>query len=153
MQSCQYCQRPERFRSLLFEVCTLPCSTVFLCKDQTLPGRCTIMYKDHCAELCEIPEKERNEYIKDVCTLQETLMELYRPAKLNTAYYGDKCPHVHFTICPKYEDKLGWGGPFVNFPPEEHKVTLTPEQYQSAIENIRTLVLKKRGIPPENHVD
>lgn len=148
MGSCQYCDRDERFRSLLFEVCKLSCSTVFLCRDQTLPGRCTIMYQDHCKELYQIPEENLYAYMKDVCALQEALMELYHPAKLNTAYYGDKCPHVHFTICPKYEDKLGWGGPFVNFPPEEERVYLSEEEYRIRMEEIRTLVLKKRGITP-----
>ena len=148
MGSCQYCERDERFRPLLFEVCQLSCSTVFLCKDQTLPGRCTIMYQDHCKELYEIPEEKRNAYMQDVCALQETLVELFQPAKLNTAYYGDKCPHVHFTICPKYEDKLGWGGPFVNFPAEEVRVFLTEDQYRQRMDSIRTLVLKKRGITP-----
>ena len=146
MEKCQYCDRDARFRSLLFEVCTLPSSTVFLCKDQTLPGRCTIMYKEHCSELYEIPENSRNEFMKDVCALQETLVELFRPDKLNTAYYGDKCRHVHFTICPKYEGKLGWGGPFVNFPSEEDKVYLPDEEYMQRMDKIRQLVLKKRGI-------
>jgi len=104
------------------------------------------MYREHCSELYEIPESSRNELMKDVCALQETLVELFHPDKLNMAYYGDKCPHVHFTLCPKYEDKLGWGGPFVNFPPEEDRVYLSDEAYTERMDKIRQLVLKKRGL-------
>ena len=144
MDKCQYCDRDERFKSLFFEVCELTVSTVFLCKDQTLPGRCTIMYKDHINELYQIPEDKREQYIKDICALEEALMEIFHPDKLNMAYYGDKCNHVHFTICPKYEDKLGWGEAFFTFPPEEERVFLTDAQYKQRIEQIKSIVLEKR---------
>ena len=50
-QGCYYCDRDEGFRELLFEICDLKASKIFLCKDQTLPGRCTIMFKDHYEEI------------------------------------------------------------------------------------------------------
>ena len=136
MEKCQYCERNDRFRSLLFEVCKLQVSTVFLCKDQTLPGRCTIMYKEHYSELYQIPANERDQYIQDICALQETLVEIFHPDKLNIAYYGDKCSHVHFTICPKYKDRLGWGEAFVNFPLEEDRIYLSESQYEQRIKQI-----------------
>ncbi len=151
MEKCPYCDRDGRFRSLLFEVCRLRVSTVFLCKDQTLPGRCTIMYRDHCAELCDVPEEERNWFMQDVCDLQEALIELFRPDKLNTAYYGDLCRHVHFTVCPKYRDRLGWGGPFVNFPSESDMICLSEKEYLERITQIRTCLMKKAGIYPQSN--
>lgn len=102
------------------------------------------MYKDHINELYQIPEVKREQYIKDICALEEALMEIFHPDKLNMAYYGDNCNHVHFTICPKYEDKLGWGEAFVVFPPEKEREFLTDEQYEQRIEQIKRIVLKKR---------
>lgn len=54
--------------------------------------------------------------------------------------------HVHYTLCPKYKGRLGWGGPFVLFPEEKDKIILTDEQYRERMELIRKAVMKKRGI-------
>lgn len=141
---CYYCDRDKDFRELLFELCDLKVSKVFFCKDQTLPGRCTIMYRDHVEELYEIPEPERSEYIADVCALAQTIRELYGADKINYGIYGDEVRHVHFTVCPKYRDKLGWGRPFEMFP--EHRVFLTPEEYTAEMARLKDALLKRRGM-------
>ncbi|MCD7906926.1 MAG: HIT family protein [Clostridium sp.] len=143
-----YCDQDEGFRSLLFKICDLKASSVFLCKDQTLPGRCTIMFKDHYNELFEILKEERDEYMDDVCALAQTIKELFGADKINYAIYGDEVTHVHYTLCPKYRGKLGWGGPFVLFPEEKDKITLTDEQYRERMERIGAAVMEKRGIRP-----
>ena len=143
-KGCYYCERDRSFQELLFEVCDLKISKVFFCKDQTLPGRCTIMFRNHYEELYEIPRALRNEFMEDVCVLAQTIQELYGADKINYGIYGDEVRHVHVTICPKYRDKLGWGRPFEMFP--EHRVFLTPEQYEAEIERLRDALLKKRGM-------
>lgn len=140
---CYYCDRAEDFRSLLFEICDLRVSKVFLCKDQTLPGRCTIMYRDHVDELYLIPKAERDLFMDDVCLLAQTIRELFGADKINYAIYGDEVSHVHFTLCPKYRGKLGFGGPFVLFPKKEDLVYLTDEAYAGRIALIRSTLLKK----------
>ena len=148
VKGCYYCDQDEGFRSLLFKICDLKASSVFLCTDQTLPGRCTIMFKDHYNELFEIPKEERDEYMDDVCALAQTIKELFGADKINYAIYGDEVTHVHYTLCPKYRGKLGWGGPFVLFPEEKDKITLTDEQYRERMERIGAAVMEKRGIRP-----
>ncbi len=143
-KGCFYCERDENFRELLFELCDLKASKVFFCKDQTLPGRCTIMYRYHYEEIYQIPKEERDAYMDDVCALAETIAELYRPDKINYGIYGDTVRHVHVTICPKYRDKIGWGRPFEMFP--ENRVFLSDEQCTLAMDRLRRALLKKRGI-------
>lgn len=145
MKGCYYCDRDEGFRELLFEVCELRASRVFLCKDQTLAGRCTIMYKDHYEEIFEIPKAERDLYMDDVCLLAETINELFHPDKINYGIYGDECRHVHYTICPKYRGKLGWGKPFVLFPDPSERIYLTDEEYKERINLLRAALLGKLG--------
>lgn len=140
---CYYCDRDAEFRSLLFEVCDLRVSTVFLCKDQTLPGRCTIMYRDHVEELFLIPKKKRDVFVDDVCLLAETLSELFQADKINYAIYGDACRHVHFTLCPKYKDKLGWGRPFVLFPEKQDLVYLADEEVADRMRLLKETLEKK----------
>ena len=143
-KGCYYCDRDENFRELLYELCDLKASKVFFCKDQTLPGRCTIMFKDHYEEIYLIPKAERDEYMDDVCALAETINEIYHPDKINYGIYGDNVRHVHFTVCPKYRGKVGWGGPFEMFP--EDRVFLSPEEYRTEMERLKVALLKKRGL-------
>lgn len=148
MDGCYYCEQDAAFRRLLFKICDLKASSVFLCRDQTLPGRCTIMYKEHYNEIFEIPKADRDEFMDDVCALAQTIKELFGADKINYAIYGDEVTHVHYTICPKYKGKLGWGGPFVLFPKEEDKITLTDEEYKERMKLIGETVMAKRGVKP-----
>ena len=84
----------------------------------------------------------------DVCALAQTIKELFGADKINYAIYGDEVPHVHFTLCPKYKGRLGWGGPFVLFPQEQDKITLTDDQYRERMEQIGAAVMEKRGVRP-----
>ena len=145
-QGCYYCDRDEGFRELLFEICDLKASKIFLCKDQTLPGRCTIMFKDHYEEIYEIPKAERDLYMDDVCALAETIKELFGADKITYGIYGDCRRHVHYTICPKYEGKLGWGTTFVMFPDPEERIYLTEEEYEERKALIKKTVRAKLGI-------
>lgn len=142
---CYYCEQDEGFRQLLFKICDLKVSTVFLCQDQTLPGRCTIMFKDHYRELYEIPKKDRDDYMDDVCALAQTIKELFGADKINYGIYGDEVPHVHYTLCPKYKRKLGWGKPFIMFPAKEEKIVLTDSKYKEQMDRIERSLKEKRG--------
>lgn len=147
-QGCYYCQQGEQFQTVLFRLCDLQVSTVFLCRDQTLPGRCTIMFNQaHYEELFEIPKAQRDAFMDDVCALAETISELFGADKINYAIYGDEVRHVHFNLCPKYKGKLGWGKPFVLFPEEEDLVLLTPEEYRERMDLIARTARAKRGLP------
>ena len=75
-----------------------------------------------------------------------TIKDLFGADKITYAIYGEEVTHVHYTLCPKYKGRLGWGGPFVLFPEEKDKITLTDEQYRERMELIRKAVMKKRGI-------
>lgn len=143
-KGCYYCERDEEFRKLLFEVCDLRISKVFLCKDQTLPGRCTIMFNGgHYEEIYQIPKAERDLFMDDVCTLAQTIQEMFHADKINYGIYGDNCRHVHYTVCPKYQDKLGWGQPFILFPEPKDLVYLTDEQYQERMDALRSALQEK----------
>ena len=106
------------------------------------------MYKEHYNEIYEIPKADRDEFMDDVCALAQTIKELFGADKINYAIYGDEVTHVHYTICPKYKGKLGWGGPFVLFPEEKDKITLTEEEYKERMKLIGDTVMAKRGVKP-----
>ncbi len=143
---CFYCEQDEQFQSVLFRLCDLKVSTVFLCRDQTLPGRCTIMFREHYEELYDIPKDLRDDFMDDVCALAQTITEVFGADKINYAIYGDEVRHVHLTLCPKYKDKLGWGKPFVLFPEEKDLVILSQKEYNERMEQIARAARQKRGL-------
>jgi len=109
---CLYCQRNELQKSLMIEMCDLKASTLFLFKEQSLPGRCVVAYKDHVKELFELSVSDRNDFMEDVCRVAAAMQKAFSPAKINYGAYSDKLPHLHFHLVPKYEDGLSYGGTF-----------------------------------------
>ena len=59
----------------------------------------------------------------------------FNPGKINYGAYGDKMPHIHFHIVPKYEDKPKWGSTF-DMQPDE-KVYLTEKEDSEVISKIK----------------
>ena len=80
----------------------------------------------------------------EVCLLARTIKELFGADKINYGLYGDEVPHVHYTLCPKYRGRLGWGRPFVMFPEENEMIVLTDEEYQERIGMIRLRLDERR---------
>jgi diadenosine tetraphosphate (Ap4A) HIT family hydrolase len=102
------------------------------------------MFKEHYEELYQIPKSERDVYLDDVCALAETITELYHADKINYGIYGDCVRHVHFTFCPKYKGKIGWGGTFEMF--RKTEFFLYTGRISLADDSLRAALLKKRGI-------
>lgn len=113
-ENCPYCNLGDalaKFGYLAFETET---SQVIVFKDQTHRGRMIVAYKkDHVAEIQDLSEKERNAFMKDVSDVARAIQKAYHPNRINYGAYGDTLGHLHFHLCPKYEDEAEWGGTFV----------------------------------------
>lgn len=132
--TCFYCERDQRLKDLMIEVCQLDASTVYLFKEQSYKGRCVVAYKDHVNELFELEDTDLELYMKDVKKVAAAIKKAFSPNKINYGAYSDKLPHLHFHIVPKYEDGHTWGGTFEMNP---GKVLLTDEEYAEIIASIK----------------
>ncbi len=134
--ACIYCAKDQRLTDLMIEVCELDASIVYLFKEQTYKGRSVVAYKKkHKNEIFELSEEELIQYTKDVARVAKAVSKAFNPGKINYGAYGDKMPHIHFHIVPKYEDKPKWGSTF-DMQPDE-KVYLTEEEYAEVINKIK----------------
>lgn len=133
--NCMYCNRTEKIAGLMFDICSLEVSDVFLLKDQTYKGRCVIALREHADEIFELSDETRNKFFAELNQLCKVLADIYKPEKINAAAYGDKMKHFHFHIVPKTTDCLEFGSPFVNAPAEP--VLLSDAEYQEAIAKIK----------------
>lgn len=133
-KDCFYCMADERRDKLMIEIAKLSASSVFLFKEQTYPGRCIVAHDDHVRELYELGPSELAAFMSDVSQVAAAIARAFGPDKLNYGAYGDKMPHLHMHIVPKYDGQTSWGSTFEMNP---GKVYLTDEQYQAMIDKIR----------------
>jgi diadenosine tetraphosphate (Ap4A) HIT family hydrolase len=120
----------------MMEICELDASILYLFKEQTYRGRCVVAYKkEHKNEIFQLSEQGLTLFMKDVARVASAVNKAFQPAKINYGAYGDKMPHIHFHIVPKYENAPKWGGTFDMMP--EEKVFLSDEEYAEVINKIK----------------
>jgi Diadenosine tetraphosphate (Ap4A) hydrolase and other HIT family hydrolases len=132
--TCFYCEKDQRLKDLMIEICELNVSTVYLFKEQSYKGRCVVAYNQHVNELFELEDKELELYMKDVKKVAAAIKKAFSPDKINLGAYSDKLPHLHFHIAPKYKDGHTWGGTFEMNP---GKVLLSDAEYTEIITAIK----------------
>lgn len=132
---CFYCNKDQRLKDLMIEVCRLGVSTLYLFKEQTYRGRCVVAYKEHINELFELEEKELALFMLDVTRAANAIKKAFSPDKINYGAYSDKLPHLHFHVVPKYKDGHTWGGTFEMSPVD--KVLLSDAEYLEIVELIK----------------
>ena len=133
-KTCFYCMADERRDNLMIEIAKLETSTLFLFKEQTHPGRCIVAHDDHVRELYLLNDEDLAAFMKDVSRAAAAIAAAFSPNKINYGAYGDKMPHLHMHLVPKYEGQASWGSTFEMNP---GIVYLTNEQYQAIIDKIR----------------
>lgn len=134
--ACIYCSKDHRLTDLMIEICELDSSILYLFKEQTYKGRCIVAYKkSHANEIFQLSEEEQILFLKDLSKVAAAINKAFSPGKINYGAYGDKMPHLHFHIVPKYEDAPKWGSTFDMMP--EDKVYLGDEEYADVIDKIK----------------
>jgi len=134
-ENCFYCTKDEKLTDIMFKICELEASILYLFKEQTYKGRCVVAYKEHKSEIFHLTDEERNSFMKDVAKIAAALDKTFSPNKINYGAYADKMTHLHYHIVPKYEDGPSWGGIFDMMP--EKKVFLSDDAYLQLISKIK----------------
>ncbi len=135
-KNCMYCMRDSRVSDLMFEIAKLKVSTFYFFKEQTHPGRCILAFnKGHKGEIFELTEDERKDLMDDLAKASAAVYKVFNPDKLNYASFGDKGPHIHFHIVPKYKDNAKWGEIFDMMP--ENRIYIDDADYKKYIEALK----------------
>jgi len=140
--NCYYCENGDFLKELMIKVCDLQCSKVYLFKDQTHIGKCIVVYNDHKTEIFQLTKEEQHKFVEDFSAVAQAIYDIYEPAKINYAIYGDCVSHLHVHVTPKYKDGVDWGKPFRD---DREPTFLEEEQYKISVEKIRKY-LKNEGI-------
>lgn len=132
---CPFCNPKDNDLTNLQFITDLQVSKLFLFKDQSLLGRCVLVYKQHVTELYELGDVERNAYYQDMINVAQSLNKAFKPNKLNYIILGDMSPHLHWHLVPRYKNDPCWGQNFLgkNIPP----VYLEEEEYMALVRKIK----------------
>ncbi|HBR02803.1 MAG TPA: HIT family protein [Ruminiclostridium sp.] len=115
-EPCMYCQEDNRLCELMLKVAKLDTSTVYLYRETSYPGRCVLAVNRHVHKLTELSEEERNGLFREVTLVAGAIISLYGPQHMNYLILGDKSPHLHVHLVPKYQDGKDWGSVFQMMP-------------------------------------
>ena len=130
VSECLYCSHLPVLDELMIKITDLKVSELYLFKEQSHPGRCNVVYKDHGVELFELSEEERNAFMNDVVQAAKAIQKVFQPAKINYGAFSDKLSHLHFHLVPKYIDGYNYGG-VIEMNPQ--KIYLTEEEYRERV--------------------
>lgn len=139
--NCMYCTENDHLQSLMIPVCEVDGFKLYLFRDQSYPGRCIIAFRDHKRKLSDLTSDETKDFFASVRHVAQMLDELFNPAQVNIAMFGDKVRHLHCHLVPKYVDGPDFGGMF-QMSPVPSKL-LTQEEYESLISSMRGYFAKK----------
>jgi len=81
----------------------LTSSLVFLEQHQIYRGYCLVVCKKHVEELFQLTEKERVQFCEDMNRVAEAVYRALKPRKINYELLGNKVPHLHWHVIPRYE--------------------------------------------------
>lgn len=96
---CALCQ-PSAFPLLWQDTF---CRVVWL-QDADYPAYCRVEWLTHVAEMTDLPPSARAHLMKVVFAVESALREVIQPDKINLASLGNKTPHLHWHILPRFKD-------------------------------------------------
>lgn len=136
-ESCPVCEQirlDQKEDDHLLYICDLPCSRLYLAKNQFVKGYCVLICRRHVIELYELSKQERAGYFDDVAFVANVLQSVFQADKINYNILGNLVPHLHTHILPRYFTD---SAPHRPIDPGAEKVFLTASEYDNRIKLIR----------------
>jgi diadenosine tetraphosphate (Ap4A) HIT family hydrolase len=92
-----------------------------LVDDADYPGFCRVVWARHVAEMTDLVAAERRHLMAVVFAAESALRAVARPDKVNLASFGNRVPHLHWHIVPRWRDDRHfpepvWGAPLRDAP-------------------------------------
>ncbi len=76
---------------------------VVLLNDVDYPAYCRVELLAHIKEMTDLPPADRARTMKVVFAVEAALREIIQPDKINLASLGNKTPHMHWHVIPRFE--------------------------------------------------
>ncbi len=79
------------------------CRVVFA-GEPDYPGFMRVVLNAHVKEMTDLAVSDRTEVMRVVFVVETAIRQVMRPDKINVANLGNKVPHVHWHVVPRYID-------------------------------------------------
>ena len=77
---------------------------VVLLNDADYPAYCRVELLAHVKEMTDLAPENRARMMKVVFAVETAIREVIQPEKINLASLGNKTPHLHWHIVPRFAD-------------------------------------------------
>ena len=77
---------------------------VVLLNDADYPAYCRVELIEHIKEMTDLPPENRLRMMKVVFAVETAMREIIQPDKINLASLGNKTPHLHWHVVPRFAD-------------------------------------------------
>lgn len=77
---------------------------VVLLNDADYPAYCRVELIEHSKEMTDLAPENRARIMQIVFAVEAAMREVIKPDKINLASLGNKTPHVHWHIVPRFAD-------------------------------------------------
>jgi diadenosine tetraphosphate (Ap4A) HIT family hydrolase len=106
MSNCLVCERIEQIKQNKNKhfVCELETSYVVFGDSQFYRGYSLLLSKYHCTELHHFSSEVRRKYLEEMAIVSEAVFKVFKPQKLNYELLGNRHPHLHWHLFPRYSN-------------------------------------------------
>ena len=98
---------------------------VVLLNDADYPAYCRVELIAHTKEMTDLVPNDRARMMKVVFAVETAMREVVKPDKINLASLGNKTPHLHWHVIPRFENDKHF--------PNSHWGTVTNDILQANI--------------------
>jgi diadenosine tetraphosphate (Ap4A) HIT family hydrolase len=133
------------------ELCTTPggeliwqdafCRVVLL-DDVDYPGFCRVILNSHTKEMTDLKPQERQQLMAIVFAVEQAVREVMQSEKINLASLGNKTPHLHWHVIPRFKQDRTFPNPIWGEPTHE----ITPHSLDvNTTDKLKTAIQKLLG--------
>jgi diadenosine tetraphosphate (Ap4A) HIT family hydrolase len=115
---CLHLKAPSSFK--IFEFSD---SILYLNEDQLFRGYAILEYREHVKELFDLSGEARGILMGHLCQAAKALQKVFSPDKMNYELLGNKVPHLHWHIVPRFKSDPAWPEPIWRLSHEPKKIS------------------------------
>ena len=127
-------------------ICRVPSGWVVLCDMQFLSGYCILLADPVVASLNDLSRLKRTEFLCDMGTVGDALLEVTGAYRINYAIAGNTDPYLHAHIVPRYmsePEELRKGLPWSHPHSERDSLLFDYERDKPLMDRLRQAIISR----------